>query len=70
MKYILPFLLSFIAFIGAILVFNLTQSLLIAIITLLVVFWSNEALPIGIVSLFPNHFIPFTWNIRFKSHYC
>jgi len=43
---------------GATYLFSLEQSILIGLITLLVTLWTNEALPLGVVSLFPLILFP------------
>ena len=67
MKYIIPIFLSILGFILSITIFNVTQSLLIAIIILLVIFWSNEALPIGVVSLLPIILFPLLGILELKA---
>ncbi len=50
--------LAFIGYFGASMVFTSTQSILIGIVVLLVTLWSNEALPLGVVSLLPIILFP------------
>ncbi|QSZ41542.1 DASS family sodium-coupled anion symporter [Sulfurimonas aquatica] len=47
-----------IAYMLASLIFNTTQAMLLGLITLLVVLWTNEALPLGVVSLLPIVLFP------------
>jgi len=57
-KIFVGLLVSLLVFVFSSFVFNLTQSALLGIITLLVVLWTNEALSLGIVSLFPIILFP------------
>jgi len=50
--------LSMVAFVAMIVFFNLQQSLMVAAIVLMVVLWSNEGLPLAVVSLLPIVFFP------------
>ena len=50
--------LGFIIFILSFSIFNITQSLLLGLITLFVVLWTNEGLPLGVVSLLPIILFP------------
>jgi len=58
MKFLLTLLLSVGAYGLASLVFNEQQSFLVATITLLVTLWTNELLPLGVVSLLPIILFP------------
>jgi sodium-dependent dicarboxylate transporter 2/3/5 len=51
-------LAAIIFFFAASMVFNTQHSILIALIALLVILWTNEALPIGVVSLLPIVLFP------------
>ena len=51
-------LLAFIGFFGANIIFDTTQSSLIGIVILLVSLWTNNALPLGVVSLLPIILFP------------
>lgn len=57
-KILFALLLSVLAFFIASLAFSTTHSILLSIIVLLVVLWTNEALPLGIVSLLPIVLFP------------
>lgn len=57
-KIILAFLLSIVGFYCASLTFNLQHATLIALIVFLVVLWTNEGLPLGVVSLLPILLFP------------
>ena len=54
----LAILLSLIGYFSAGLVFDETQSRLIGAVVFLVAMWTNEALPLGVVSLFPIILFP------------
>ena len=66
-KFILPIGLSVIGYFVALSVFSVTQSLLLATIILLVAFWSNEALPLGVTSLLPIILFPLFDILDVKS---
>ena len=51
-------LAAIIFFFAASMVFNTQHSILIALIAFLVILWTNEALPIGVVSLLPIVLFP------------
>ena len=51
-------LLGVVFFAGATFLFTLTQSVLIGLIVFLVTLWTNEALPLGAVSLLPLILFP------------
>jgi sodium-dependent dicarboxylate transporter 2/3/5 len=51
-------ILALIGFFSANIVFDTTQSSLIAIVVLLVSLWTNGALPLGVVSLLPIVLFP------------
>lgn len=57
-KFILPLVLATVTYLLASFAFGTTHSILLAIIVLLVVLWTNEALPIGVVSLLPILLFP------------
>jgi len=57
-KIFISFLLSFITFFIANLGFNIQHSLLISIVVFLVTLWTNEGLPLGVVSLLPILLFP------------
>lgn len=57
-KLIFSIVLSVVAFILAHFAFNIQHSTLIALIVLLVTLWTNEALPLGVVSLLPIILFP------------
>lgn len=57
-KILLALILSFIAFFIAQLTFNVLHSTLISVIVFLVVLWTNEGLPLGVVSLLPLILFP------------
>lgn len=57
-KFIIALSLSFIGYFLAQTFFDETQSRLLAVVVLLVTLWSNEALPLGVVSLLPIIFFP------------
>ncbi|MBT3882840.1 MAG: SLC13/DASS family transporter [Campylobacteraceae bacterium] len=57
-SFLLSFLLSFITFFIANLGFNIQHSLLISIVVFLVTLWTNEGLPLGVVSLLPILLFP------------
>jgi len=57
-KIILALVLGFLAFVGMIGFFTLEQSLLIAFIVLMVTLWTNEGLPLAVVSLLPIILFP------------
>jgi len=50
--------LAFIGYFGANIIFDETQSRLIGLVILLVALWTNEALPLGVVSLLPIVLFP------------
>lgn len=54
----LALLLAIISFAGMIVFFNLQQSLLVASIVLMVTLWTNEGLPLAVVSLLPIIIFP------------
>ncbi len=58
LKYILPLVLSLATYFLAGLAFEPIHATLLSIIVLLVVLWTNEALPIGVVSLLPILLFP------------
>jgi sodium-dependent dicarboxylate transporter 2/3/5 len=51
-------LFSIIVFFLSNIVFNFQHAILLAIVTFLVTLWTNEALPLGIVSLLPILLFP------------
>jgi sodium-dependent dicarboxylate transporter 2/3/5 len=57
-KLLIAFVFSIVAYFLASMAFNPTHSTLLAIIVLLVVLWTNEALPLGVVSLLPILLFP------------
>ena len=68
MKNIFLSILAAIAFFfAASMVFNTQHSILIALIALLVILWTNEALPIGVVSLLPIVLFPAFGIIEVKE---
>lgn len=58
LKYLSPLVLSLVSYFLASLAFGVSHSILLAIIVLLVVLWTNEALPLGVVSLLPILLFP------------
>lgn len=58
MKIIVPILASLCVFFLANSVFNIQHSILLSLITFLVILWTNEALPLGVVSLLPIVLFP------------
>jgi len=58
MKYILTAVLPFVAYVLASTYLIETQAILVALITLLVTLWTNELLPLGVVSLLPIILFP------------
>lgn len=59
-KILIALVIGFIAYYGAGLYFTEIQARLIGIVALLVALWSNEALPLGVVSLLPIILFPAT----------
>ena len=57
-KFILPFVLAFATYFLASFAFIEIHAILLSLIVLLVVFWTNEALPLGVVSLLPIILFP------------
>ena len=57
-KISLALILSLVFFIGSFFFFTLTQSFLVASIVLMVVLWTNDGLPLGVVSLLPIVLFP------------
>lgn len=57
-KILLPLILAFATFFIASFAFSTQHSTLLALIVLLVVMWTNEALPLGVVSLLPILLFP------------
>ena len=57
-KIVIAILLSAIAFFSMIIFFNQEQSFLVASIVLLVTLWTNEGLPLAVVSLLPIILFP------------
>jgi sodium-dependent dicarboxylate transporter 2/3/5 len=57
-KIVLSVLISALVFVLANLTFNTQHSMLIALIVLFVILWTNEGLPIGVVSLLPILLFP------------
>jgi sodium-dependent dicarboxylate transporter 2/3/5 len=57
-KIIIALVLAIVAFGIMSIFFNTTQSLLIATIVLLVTLWSNDGLPLAVVSLLPIVLFP------------
>lgn len=57
-KLFISIIFSLVAYFIATMAFNTTHATLIALIVLLVVLWTNEALPIGVVSLLPIVLFP------------
>ena len=55
---LISIILSLIAYIISGFIFSEVQSRLIAVVVMLVVLWTNEALPLGVVSLFPIILFP------------
>ena len=56
--FLIPIILALIGYFSAGLVFEETQARLIAVVVLLVAMWTNEALPLGVVSLMPIILFP------------
>lgn len=52
-KFILPLVLALVTYFLASFAFIQTHAILLSIIVLLVVLWTNEAIPLGVVSLLP-----------------
>jgi len=67
MKFILPIIFSILGFFIVNMFFDIHQSLLISMIILLVFYWSNEALPLGVVSLIPVIFFPLLGILDIKA---
>ena len=67
MRLLLPIILALIGFFGTNIIFDTEQSYLVAMIILLVAYWSNEALPLGVVSLFPIIAFPLLGILDIKS---
>ncbi|NPA55507.1 MAG: SLC13/DASS family transporter [Epsilonproteobacteria bacterium] len=57
-QYIYPLIIAAIVFALAHMYFNTTSSSLLSIVVLMIAFWMNEALPLGVVSLFPIILFP------------
>ncbi|MDD3443438.1 MAG: SLC13 family permease, partial [Sulfurimonas denitrificans] len=57
-KIAVAILIAFIVFLLSFIPFNLTQAVLLGVIAFLVVLWTNEALPLGVVSLLPIVLFP------------
>lgn len=57
-KFILPLVLAFATYFLASSAFIQTHAILLALIVLLVVLWTNEAIPLGVVSLLPIILFP------------
>ena len=64
---IVGFIVSIVFFTFSLTFFNLQHSLLIGIIALLVTLWTNQALPLGVVSLLPIIIFPSFGIIDIKS---
>jgi len=67
MKLLLPIILAIIGFISVSFFLTINQSFLIAMIILLVAYWSNEAIPLGVVSLLPIIAFPLFGILDIKS---
>jgi len=67
MKYLIPIIFAIIGFALSNIFFNSTQAFLISIIVLMVAFWTNEALPLGVVSLLPIILFPLLGILDIKS---
>ena len=57
-KLLIALIFSVAAYFLASMAFNPTHATLLALIVLLVVLWTNEALPVGVVSLLPIILFP------------
>ncbi|HUH42768.1 MAG TPA: DASS family sodium-coupled anion symporter [Sulfurimonas sp.] len=57
-KIAVAILIALVAFLLSFIPFTLTQSLLVGVIAFLVVLWTNEGLPLGVVSLLPIVLFP------------
>ncbi|MFA5460595.1 MAG: DASS family sodium-coupled anion symporter [Sulfurimonas sp.] len=57
-KITVAILIALVAFLLSFIPFTLTQSLLVGVIAFLVVLWTNEGLPLGVVSLLPIVLFP------------
>ena len=67
MKLILPIILAIIGFVGVSFFIDTNQAFLVGMIILLIAYWSNEALPLGVVSLFPIIAFPLLGILDIKS---
>ena len=67
MKFILPIILAIIGFFLVHIVLNVPQSFLVSMIILLVAYWTNEALPLGVVSLLPVVAFPLLGILDIKA---
>ena len=57
-KMLIAILIGGVFFSGSYFIFNLTQSIVVGIIAFLVALWTNEGLPLGVVSLLPIILFP------------
>jgi len=67
MKILFPIILAIIGFFISNYFIEIHQAFLISMIVLLVAYWSNEALPLGVVSLFPIIAFPLLGILDLKS---
>ena len=67
MKILFPIILAVIGFFISNYFIEIHQAFLISMIVLLVAYWSNEALPLGVVSLFPIIAFPLLGILDLKS---
>ena len=66
-KILIALIFAVIAFVIMILFFTLPQSLMVATIVLMVTLWTNEGLPLAVVSLLPIVFFPATGVLSTKD---
>jgi len=64
---ILGLIIGFAFFIISTLFFSLKAAILIGIVAMMITYWSNEALPLGVVSLFPIILFPILGILDIKS---